>query len=110
MNLPRVFSGLKPVPFFPWRQRITSSLLSALTLGLAAHTYAATSSIRYRKRWRGRLYLEAGHYSRSWISKDGHLDLAVSNRTDATLSILFGDGKGNFASHAVVPTAVVPGN
>ncbi len=44
------------------------------------------------------------------FNRDGHLDLAVSNRTDATLSILFGDGKGNFASHAVVPIAVVPSN
>jgi hypothetical protein len=30
------------------------------------------------------------------FNKDGHLDLAVSNRTDGTISILLGDGKGNF--------------
>ena len=44
------------------------------------------------------------------FNKDGHLDLAVSNRTDATVSILLGDGQGNFASHAVVPIAAVPSN
>jgi FG-GAP repeat. len=30
------------------------------------------------------------------VNKDGHLDLAVSNRTDGTVSVLLGDGKGNF--------------
>lgn len=30
------------------------------------------------------------------FNKDGHLDLAVSNRTDATVSLLLGDGTGNF--------------
>lgn len=31
------------------------------------------------------------------FNKDGHLDLAVSNRTDGTVSLFLGDGKGNFA-------------
>ena len=30
------------------------------------------------------------------FNKDGHLDLAVANRTDGTASILLGDGSGNF--------------
>jgi hypothetical protein len=30
------------------------------------------------------------------FNKDGHLDLAVTNRTDATVSILLGDGHGHF--------------
>jgi FG-GAP-like repeat len=30
------------------------------------------------------------------FNKDGHLDLAVSNRTDGTISLFLGDGKGNF--------------
>jgi len=30
------------------------------------------------------------------FNKDGHLDLAVTNRTDGTVSVLLGDGKGNF--------------
>jgi hypothetical protein len=30
------------------------------------------------------------------FNNDGHLDLAVTNRTDGTVSILLGDGKGNF--------------
>ena len=30
------------------------------------------------------------------FNKDGHLDLAVSNSTDGTISILLGDGTGNF--------------
>lgn len=30
------------------------------------------------------------------VNKDGHLDLAVSNRTDGTVTVLLGDGKGNF--------------
>lgn len=31
------------------------------------------------------------------LNKDGHLDLAVTNRSDGTMSILVGDGQGNFA-------------
>jgi hypothetical protein len=30
------------------------------------------------------------------FNKDGHLDMAVSNRTDGTVSLLLGDGTGNF--------------
>ena len=30
------------------------------------------------------------------FNKDGHLDLAVSNRTDGTVSLLLGDGHGDF--------------
>ena len=30
------------------------------------------------------------------FNKDGHLDLAVTNRTNGTVSILLGDGSGNF--------------
>ena len=30
------------------------------------------------------------------VNHDGHLDLAVSNRTDGTVSVLLGDGRGNF--------------
>jgi len=30
------------------------------------------------------------------LNADGHLDLAVSNRTDGTVSCLLGDGQGNF--------------
>ena len=30
------------------------------------------------------------------VNKDGHLDLAVSNRSDGTVSCLLGDGSGNF--------------
>ncbi len=32
------------------------------------------------------------------INKDGHLDLAVSNRSDGTVEVLLGNGKGNFTS------------
>lgn len=39
---------------------------------------------------------------------DGHVDLAVSCRTDATLNVLLGDGHGNFSTHAVIPLAVTP--
>ncbi len=42
------------------------------------------------------------------LNKDGHVDLAVTNRTDATLSVLLGDGKGGFTTHAVIPVAVTP--
>ncbi len=42
------------------------------------------------------------------FNHDGHIDLAVSNRTDGTLSILFGDGTGNFTTHAVLAVADVP--
>jgi len=36
------------------------------------------------------------------FNKDAHLDLAVSNRTDGTVSVLLGDGSGNFALSATV--------
>lgn len=42
------------------------------------------------------------------FNKDGHIDLAVTNRTDATLSVLLGAGDGNFTTHAVIPLAVTP--
>jgi len=32
------------------------------------------------------------------VNKDGHLDLVNSNRSDATISVLLGDGAGNFAA------------
>ena len=40
---------------------------------------------------------------------DGHVDLAVTNRDDATVLILLGEGDGTFASHATIPIAAVPG-
>jgi hypothetical protein len=42
------------------------------------------------------------------FNQDGHLDLAVTNRTDGTLSILFGDGRGTFTTHEVIPVADLP--
>jgi len=36
------------------------------------------------------------------FNKDGHLDLAVSNRTDGTVSLLLGDGTGNFVASSTV--------
>ena len=36
------------------------------------------------------------------FNKDGHLDMAVSNRTDGTVSILLGDGTGNFVPSATI--------
>jgi len=39
---------------------------------------------------------------------DGHLDLGVTNRTDGTLSILVGDGSGNFNSHSLITVAELP--
>ena len=39
---------------------------------------------------------------------DGHLDLAITNRTDATLSILLGDGTGTFTTYATLPVAALP--
>jgi len=36
------------------------------------------------------------------FNKDGHLDLAVSNRTDGTISVLLGDGVGNFTTSTTV--------
>jgi hypothetical protein len=35
------------------------------------------------------------------FNTDGHLDLAVSNRTDGTVSVLLGDGHGNFTLASV---------
>ena len=37
------------------------------------------------------------------FNKDGHLDMAVSNRTDGTVSILLGDGNGNFVTSSTIP-------
>jgi hypothetical protein len=39
---------------------------------------------------------------------DGHVDLAVTDRDDGTVSILLGAGDGTFAIHATIPIAVVP--
>jgi hypothetical protein len=36
------------------------------------------------------------------FNKDGHTDIACSNRTDATLSILLGNGNGTFVTHATI--------
>ena len=36
------------------------------------------------------------------FNKDGHTDIACSNRTDATLSILLGNGDGTFVTHATI--------
>jgi len=40
------------------------------------------------------------------FNKDGKNDLAVTNRTDATLSILLGNGDATFATHATIPLNV----
>jgi hypothetical protein len=42
------------------------------------------------------------------FNKDGHVDLVVSNRTDATVSILLGNGDGTFTTHATIPVASLP--
>jgi hypothetical protein len=42
------------------------------------------------------------------FNKDGHIDIACSNRTDATLSILFGNGNGTFTTHATIPLNATP--
>jgi hypothetical protein len=39
---------------------------------------------------------------------DGHLDLAVTNRTDGTLSIMLGDGHGAFTTKATLTVADLP--
>jgi hypothetical protein len=36
------------------------------------------------------------------FNKDGHLDLVVSNRTDGTVTLLLGDGTGNFVGSTTV--------
>jgi hypothetical protein len=36
------------------------------------------------------------------VNHDGHLDLAVTNRTDGTVTVLLGDGHGNFTVSATV--------
>ena len=42
------------------------------------------------------------------FNQDGHADLAVTNRGAGTLSILFGDGSGNFSTHQTIAVADVP--
>ena len=42
------------------------------------------------------------------FNSDGHFDLAVTNRTDATLSIFLGNGDGTFVNHATVPIPNLP--
>lgn len=39
---------------------------------------------------------------------DGHIDLVVSNRSDATLSVLFGNGNGTFTTHATISVNSLP--
>jgi hypothetical protein len=38
------------------------------------------------------------------LNEDGHLDLLVSDRTDATVTVLSGDGTGNFATSGTFST------
>lgn len=40
---------------------------------------------------------------------DGHLDLAIANSQDNTITILLGDGKGNFTPAASSPLKLAPG-
>jgi hypothetical protein len=42
------------------------------------------------------------------FNQDSHTDIAVSNRTDATISILIGDGTGSFTTRETLPVAVLP--
>ncbi|HEX4666455.1 MAG TPA: VCBS repeat-containing protein [Chthoniobacterales bacterium] len=42
------------------------------------------------------------------FNRDGHADLAVSNRTDGTITILLGKGDGTFTTHATIPLNVLP--
>ena len=42
------------------------------------------------------------------LNKDGHVDLVVSNRTSATVSVLLGNGNGTFTTHATIPVATLP--
>jgi hypothetical protein len=44
------------------------------------------------------------------FNKDGHLDMAVSNRTDGTVSILLGDGTGNFVTSSTIPVFCAEGD
>jgi len=46
--------------------------------------------------------LEPGSTWTADFNKDGHTDIACSNRTDGTLSILLGDGHGTFITHATI--------
>jgi hypothetical protein len=42
------------------------------------------------------------------LNGDGHIDLVVSNRSDATISVLFGNGDGTFTTHATIPVNSLP--
>jgi hypothetical protein len=42
------------------------------------------------------------------FNKDGHVDLACTNRTAETLSIVLGNGNGTFTTHATIPLSVLP--
>jgi hypothetical protein len=42
------------------------------------------------------------------LNKDGHVDLVVSNRTDATISVLLGNGNGTFTTYATLQVATIP--
>ena len=46
--------------------------------------------------------LEPGSTWTADFNKDGHTDIACSNRTDGTLSILLGNGDGTFVTHATI--------
>jgi hypothetical protein len=52
--------------------------------------------------------VEAGSTWAADFNKDGHLDLACTNRTDGTLSIVLGNGDGTFTTYATIPLNVPP--
>jgi len=39
---------------------------------------------------------------------DGHIDVVVSNRSDGTMTVLLGDGHGNFTTHATITLNALP--
>jgi len=42
------------------------------------------------------------------FDNDGHTDVVVSNRSDGTISVLFGNGDGTFTTHATIHVDVLP--
>lgn len=75
------------------RHELSTDLLIYLGDGTGNFTKGQTVTVQQ----------EPGSTFAADFNKDGHIDLACSNRTAGTLSVLLGNGNATFTTHATIP-------